>query len=91
MLDDEVITPVVRRRLRIIGTLRVFWFHVEAEEANVRFDFRAEHREQDFRVHVRFRFHFDDDRILRRIGRAVFVAKDVSTLRVNNRIWVFLQ
>ena len=91
LLDDEVIAPIVRRLLRIIRPLRVLRFHVEAKEANVRFDFGAEHREQNFRVHVRFRFHFHNHRVLRRIGRAVFVAKDVGSLRVNDRVRIFLQ
>ena len=65
--------------------------HVEAEEANVWFDFGAEDREQNFRFHVRFRLHFDDHRLLCRIGRAVLVAKDVRALRVHDCVRIFLQ
>src|SRR5205823_13931465 len=59
-LDDEIPAPII---VRILGMVRAFCFlrgHLETEEANVRFDLRAENWETDFVMHFSFRFNLMD-------------------------------
>ena len=74
--------------------VRAFCFlrgHLETEEANVRFDLRAENWETDFVMHFRFRFHLLDDGVFARIRSAVVAPEDMRLLRIHDCVRIFLQ